>query len=90
MMPEVPTWEVDLFVDGPVTLPHRLRITQQKGFRPGNPFYSNIEISSIPSGGLRATVTARASNEQLAFEAAVVFFGRMLDVLAFKVDLHSS
>lgn len=87
-MSEAHTWEVDLFVDGPVTtLPHRFRTSQQKGFRPENPFYSDIEISSIPSGGLRATVTARAPNEQLAFEAAVVFFGRMLDVLAFKVDL---
>jgi hypothetical protein len=31
-MPEVPTWEVDLFVDGPVTLRRRFSTTQQKGF----------------------------------------------------------
>ncbi len=85
-MLEVPTWEVDLFVDGPVTLRGRFSTTQQKGFRPGNPFYSHIEMIGVPSGGLRTTVTARAPDEQLAFEAAVVFFGRMLDVLAFRID----
>lgn len=86
-MAEVPTWEVDLLVDGPVTLRPLYRTTQRKGSRLGDPFYSDVEIFGIPSGGLRATVTARASNEQLAFEAAVLFFGRMLDVLAFKMDL---
>lgn len=84
-MAEVPTWEVDLFVDGPLTLRRRFSTMQQKGFRSEDPFYSNIEITGTPSG-LRATVTARASNEQLAFEAAVFFFGRMLDVLAFEID----
>jgi hypothetical protein len=87
MMAEAPTWEVDLFVDGPITLDRRYRTTQQKGFRPENPFYSDVEVAGIPSGGLRATVTARAPNERLAFDAAVVFFGRMLDALAFEVDL---
>jgi hypothetical protein len=64
---------------------------QQKGFRPENPFYSDIQITSIPSG-LRATVTARALNEQFAFEAVVFFLGRMLDVLAVRIDqpLYSS
>lgn len=78
---------MDLFVGGPVTLRRHFSTTQQKGFRPENPFYSSINISKVSSGGLRATVTARASDEQLAFEAAVVFFGRMLDVLALTVNL---
>lgn len=86
-MAENPTWDVDLFVDGPVTLRRRFRTRRQKGFRPDNPFYSDIEIFGIHSGVLRATVTARATNKHLAREAAVFFFGRMLDVLAFKIDL---
>lgn len=86
-MAAVPIWEVDLFVDGPVALDRRHRTTQQKGFRPENPFYSDVEVVGISSGGLRATVTARAPNERLAFDAAVVFFGRMLDALAFEVNL---
>lgn len=86
-MTEVPVWEVDLYVEGPVAINQRFRTRQQKGLRPENPFYSDIEITSVPSGGLRATVTARASNQRLAFEAAVFFFGRMLDVLAFNTNL---
>lgn len=86
-MAEDPIWVVDLFVDGPVTLRHPFHTRQQKGFRAENPFYSDVEIRGIPSGGLRATVTARALNKHLAREAAVFFFGRMLDVLAFKTDL---
>jgi hypothetical protein len=85
-MVEAPTWEVDLYVEGPVALRHRFRTRQQKGFRPGNPFYSDIEISGIPSGGLRATVPARAPNKHLAREAAVFFFGRMLDALSFRMN----
>lgn len=78
-------WEVTLFVDGPVTLRGRYSTSQQKGFRPDDPFYSDITINSIPSG-LRAEVTARAPDERLAYEAAVFFFGRMLDVLAVRID----
>ncbi len=85
-MAATPVWEVDLAVDGPVTLRGHYTSSQQKGFHPDNPFYSDIEIRGIPSG-LRATITARAANEHIAREAAVFFFGRMLDVLAFEVDL---
>jgi hypothetical protein len=76
-------WEVTLFVDGPVRVRGRVLTTQQEGFR--NPFESEIEIGSIPSG-LQATVTVRADNGELAHQAAVVFFGRMLDALTLTVD----
>jgi hypothetical protein len=82
-MTKNPTWEVDLYVDGPVTV-RRPISTQKQGFCLDD-FYSDIEIVGIPSG-FKATITARAPDERLAFEAAVFFFGRMLDVLAFLVD----
>src|SRR5436309_7924593 len=81
----LPVWEVDLYVDGPVSIRRRLLMTQQKSFRVDDPFYSEIEIQAIPSG-LRATVTARASDEELAYKAAVFFFGRMLDALTLTVN----
>jgi hypothetical protein len=84
-MAEDPTWEVDLYVDGPVALCRRITTMQRKGFDLANPFYSDIEIIGIPSG-LQATIKARAPNERLAFEATVFFFGRMLDVLSLMVD----
>jgi hypothetical protein len=78
-------WEVDLYVDGPVTVRGGVRTTQQKGFRVEDPFYSDIELQSIPSG-IRATVTARAPEETVAYKAAVFFFGRMLDALTLTVN----
>ena len=54
--------------------------TQQKGFRVDDPFYSDIEIQSVPSG-VRATVTTHAPDQTVAYKAAIFFFGRMLDAL---------
>ncbi len=78
-------WRVDLYVDGPVSIRRRQLTTQQKGFRLNDPFYSDIEIHPIPSG-LRTTVTARAKDGELAYKAAVFFFGRMLDVLTLTIN----
>jgi hypothetical protein len=83
-MAGMPIWEVTLFVDGPVSVRDRVRTTRPEGFR--NPFESEIKIQSVPSG-LRATVTVRAPDQPLAYQAAVVFFGRMLDALTLTVNL---
>jgi hypothetical protein len=80
-----PTWEVPLYVDGPVTVNRRINMTRQKGFRQDDPFWSEIEIMPT-SSGIRAKVTARAPNRKLAFDAAVFFYGRMLDVLSLEID----
>ncbi len=84
-MPDNAIWEVVLYVGGPVTVRRRMQTTQQKGFQVNDPFYSNIEIQSIPSG-LRATVTARAPDHIVAYKAAVFFFGRMLDTLTLAIN----
>jgi hypothetical protein len=84
-MTEMPIWEVVLYVDGPVTVRHRVITTQQKGFRIDDPFYSDIEIMGIPTG-LKATVTARAPDHVVAYKAAVFFFGHMLDALTLFVN----
>lgn len=81
-----PIWEVDLYVDGPVSLRNRIRTEQQKGFRVDDPFYSDIRLESRPTNGFRATVTARANDRGSAFQAAVVFFGQMLDALTLAVN----
>jgi hypothetical protein len=84
---ELHTWDVDLFIDGPVRIRSTLRTQYQKGFRVDDPFYSDVEIRSGGLGGLQATVTARAADQRLAFQAAVFFFGRMLDALTLEVNL---
>jgi len=81
----MPIWEVMLYIDGPVTVQRRVIMTQQKGFRADDPFYSDIEIVGIPSG-LRATVTARAPDAVIAYKAAVYFFGHMVDALTLIVN----
>jgi hypothetical protein len=85
-MSDTPIWEVVLYVDGPVTTRRRVLTTQQKGFRVDDPFYSDIEIMGIPSG-LKATVTARAPNQKIAYKAAVFFFGHMIDALTLVINL---
>lgn len=84
-MIDMPTWQVTLYVDGPVTVHRPLATTQQKGFRVGEPFYSDIEIKGI-SSGLKATVTARAPDRLVAHKAAVFFFGHMIDALTLTVN----
>ena len=69
-MADIAIWEVTLYVDGPVTVRRRVLTTQQKGFRVDDPFYSDIEIQSVPSG-LRATLTARAPDQSIGVNPGV-------------------
>lgn len=84
-MADTPIWEVVLYVEGPVTVRRRVLTTQQKGFRVVDPFYSDIEIMGLPSG-LKATVTARAPDQVVAYKAAVFFFGHMVDALTLAIN----
>jgi hypothetical protein len=83
---QMPIWEVDLVVDGPVSLERRFSTTQPKGLRIDDPFYSSVEIKPRPTGGFSSTLTARASNSESAKRAAMTFFGHMLDALVFKLN----
>jgi hypothetical protein len=84
---EIPVWEVTLFVYGSITVENTLRLSELKGFRLEDPFYSDIEIRRNRAvSGIEATVTAYASTENLAREAAILFFGQMLDALAIKIQ----
>ncbi len=84
-MADMPIWEVVLYVYGPVTVRRRVITTQQKGFRVDDPFYSDIEITGLPSG-LKGTVTARALDHLIAYKAAVFFFGHMVDALTLAIN----
>lgn len=84
-MSELPIWEVVLYLDGPISVRRRIITSQQKGFRVDDPFYSDIEITGIPSG-VKSTVTARAPDHRIAYKAGVVFFGHMVDALTLTVN----
>ncbi len=82
-----PIWEVNLIVYGSITVNKTIRFSQIKGFRFQDAFYSDIEIRrSRTVSGVEATVTAFAQTKQLAREAAMLFFGQMLDTLAIQIN----
>ena len=89
MSPDIyryPTWEVKLSVDGPIkTIPIQ-SFKVLKGFQQDDPFYSDISIKNVQYGVV-VSVTAFASNSNLAREAALLFIGKMLDALSLILRL---
>ncbi|NPA44933.1 MAG: hypothetical protein GXO49_05305 [Chlorobi bacterium] len=82
----IPIWEVDISVIAPVSVRNSINFDARKELEHNNPFYSQINIIN-DDNGVKATVTAFAPNSELAEKAAVLFFGRMLDVLSVKTNL---
>jgi hypothetical protein len=80
-------WEITLEVGGPVKVEHPFSMRQAKGFEQGDQFYSDIKIANVHNG-LKANVTAYADTQDVAYKAALYFFGSMIDVLCFKIDLQ--
>lgn len=86
-MTERAIWEVRLNVYGSITVKKTLRFSELKGLIQDDPFYSDIEIKKNRTlSGVEATVTAFAPTNQLAREAAILFFGQMLDAIAIEID----
>ncbi|KGK29575.1 methylamine utilization protein MauJ [Cellulophaga sp. E6(2014)] len=82
----IPIWEVEISVIGPITVTENININARKELEHPEPFYSRIKIKNTENG-FKATVTAFAPNPELAEKAAILFFGRMLDVLSIKLNL---
>ena len=82
----IPIWEVEISVIGPISIQRRINFNARKELEHPDPFYSNISIVNSENGFL-ATVTAFAPTSELAEKAAILFFGRMLDVLSMQLNL---
>jgi hypothetical protein len=78
-------WEVNLRLDGPITVRHPVLFDRVKGGRVSDPFYSEIEIRRKESG-VEIGVTANAVDNEQARKAAILFVGRAVDVLACKIN----
>lgn len=78
-------WEVELEVIGDITVENTMRLRQEKGFDLDQ-FYSNIKIVNSKNG-IKATVTAYAPNSKVAHEAALLYFGKMKDVLSLEIEI---
>lgn len=82
----IPIWEVDIYVIGPVSVQNNINFSTRKELEHPDAFYSEIKIRSNINGFF-ATVSALAPDSELAEKAGILFFGRMLDVLSLKTDL---
>lgn len=80
-MPIRKIWEVEIDVVGPITIESQISFRQKKGFDEDQ-FYSNITLRTADYG-IASKLTAYADNMGMAQTAAYVFFGRMIDILAF-------
>lgn len=84
-MSERRVWEVDLDVIGPITIKNSISFKREKGFS-YHQFYSDIQLKDS-SLGLNATITAYAETSGIAETVAYVYFGHMIDILAFENDI---
>jgi hypothetical protein len=90
-MTQLPTWIIGLYVNGPVSVKQTIKFSALKGWQSGqDPFYSDIEIENNERNGLKVFVSAFASTEHLANQAALFFFGQILDALAIEINLPIS
>ncbi|PKM51757.1 MAG: hypothetical protein CVV02_05700 [Firmicutes bacterium HGW-Firmicutes-7] len=78
-------WEVDLDVIGPITIQSNISFKSEKGFG-HHQFYSDIQLEDSQLG-LKATITAYAETSEIAETVAYVYFGHMIDVLAFENNI---
>jgi hypothetical protein len=83
---QLPTWEVDLNVYGPVSVQAAVHLREPKGFSLPDPFQSDVRIKSF-RGGVQITATAYASNLQNARKVTLVFIGYMLDALTLNINM---
>lgn len=78
-MPRRKIWEVVIDIVGPISISKDIIFKQEKGFDEDQ-FYSNIILKN-EKVGVTATVTAYADSSEIAKTAALVFLGRMTDIL---------
>ena len=79
------TYSVELTVSGQVTISKPISFQAEKELDLGNIFRSDIAIKQHPLG-LRISTTVYTANQDRAYKVALLFIGKMLDVLAIKLD----
>lgn len=85
-MPTIRTWEVTVKVFGSVSIKKPISFNTDKELNIGEIFRSDIELS--PSNdGFDIKTTVRTNEQGTANKIALLFIGRMLDILSIKTDL---
>lgn len=80
-------YEVQLLVSGPVTISRAIQFNTEKELHIGNIFNSNIGISKHAQGFL-INSTIRTTDQERAYKLALLFVGRMLDVMAIRINCY--
>jgi hypothetical protein len=79
------TYQVELSIAGPVTVARSIHFNADKELDIGNIFQSNIEIKKS-NCGLNIFSTVQTADEDRAYKVALLFIGKMLDVLSLRTN----
>jgi hypothetical protein len=79
------TYQVELTVTGAITIQRPIRFQADKELQLGNIFTSDVEIKKN-AAGVTISVTVFTVDKDRAYQVALLFIGKMLDVLAIKIN----
>ncbi|MEJ7678300.1 MAG: methylamine utilization protein MauJ [Segetibacter sp.] len=79
------TYNVELIIFGPITIGRTIDFNTDKELDLGNVFRSDITIKQH-SQGIKVSSTVWTSDQDRAYKVALLFIGKMLDVLSIKTD----
>lgn len=76
-------YEVELLVSGPVTIRRKIEFNTNKELVLGSVFRSDISINKHQQGFI-ITSTVSTADQDRAYKVALLFIGKMLDILSIK------
>lgn len=79
-------YNVELLISGQVTIRQDIKFKTDKELNLGNIFRSDILIMNHPQGFIIST-TVFASSQDSAYKVALLFIGKMLDILSMRTNL---
>lgn len=80
------TWEVELIIYGAITIQRNISFNTDKELNLGNIFRSDINIKPYIDG-IKISSTVRTNNQDSALKIALLFIGKMLDILSLKTNI---
>jgi hypothetical protein len=79
------TYQVELLIAGPVTVSRSLHFNADKELDIGHIFQSRVEIKKA-NGGLIISSTVHTADQDRAYKVALLFIGKMLDILSLRTN----
>lgn len=79
-------YNVELLISGPITTRRVINFDTEKELDLGNIFRSDISIKKHQQGFIIST-TVYTANQDRAYKVALLFIGKMLDILSMKTNL---